>query len=98
MTCTVDNPLAKARGLSLRTDAQTMLYLSLIVYFVSVVSRGASFCKNGGTYGNVPIPYLITDSVNTQIQIRRDEFSTAQVNSVCCCLSAYISTHLLRKE
>ena len=29
--CTVDNPLAKARGLSLRTGAQTMLYLSLIV-------------------------------------------------------------------
>ena len=28
--CTVDNPLAKARGLSLRTDAQTMLYLSLL--------------------------------------------------------------------
>ena len=28
--CTVDNPLAKARGLSLRTDAQTMLYLSLV--------------------------------------------------------------------
>ena len=28
--CTVDNPLAKARGLSLRTGAQTMLYLSLI--------------------------------------------------------------------
>ena len=27
--CTVDNPLAKARGLSLRTSAQTMLYLSL---------------------------------------------------------------------
>ena len=25
--CTVDNPLAKARGLSLRTGAQTMLYL-----------------------------------------------------------------------
>ena len=24
--CTVDNPLAKARGLSLRTGAQTMLY------------------------------------------------------------------------
>ena len=30
--CTVDNLIAKARGLSLRTDAQTMLYLSLIVY------------------------------------------------------------------
>ena len=28
--CTVDNPVAKARGLSLRTGAQTMLYLSLI--------------------------------------------------------------------
>ena len=28
--CTDDNPLAKARGLSLRTGAQTMLYLSLI--------------------------------------------------------------------
>ena len=28
--CTVDNPLAKARGLSLRTGAQTMLYLSLV--------------------------------------------------------------------
>ena len=27
--CTVDNPLAKARGLSLRTGAQTLLYLSL---------------------------------------------------------------------
>ena len=28
--CTVDNPLAKARGLSLRIGAQTMLYLSLV--------------------------------------------------------------------
>ena len=28
--CTVDNRLAKARGLSLRTGAQTMLYLSLV--------------------------------------------------------------------
>ena len=27
--CTVDNPLAKTRGLSLRTGAQTMLYLPL---------------------------------------------------------------------
>ena len=26
--CTVDNPLAKARGLSLRTGAQTMLYFT----------------------------------------------------------------------
>ena len=29
--CTIDNFLAKARGLSLRTGAQTMLYLSLVV-------------------------------------------------------------------
>ena len=29
--CTFDNPLAKARGLSLRTGAQTMLYLSHIL-------------------------------------------------------------------
>ena len=32
--CVVDNPLAKARGLSLRTGAQTMLYLSLVHLFV----------------------------------------------------------------
>ena len=30
--CTVDNPLAKARGLSLRTGAQTMLYLPLVPF------------------------------------------------------------------
>ena len=29
--CTVDNPLAKARGLSLRTGAQPVLYLSLVL-------------------------------------------------------------------
>ena len=29
--CTVDNPLAKGRGLSLRTGAQTMLYLPLVI-------------------------------------------------------------------
>ena len=28
--CTVDNPLAKARGLSLRAGAKTMLYLPLV--------------------------------------------------------------------
>ena len=33
--CTVDNPLAKARGLSLRTGAQTMLYLSLVITIIS---------------------------------------------------------------
>ena len=29
--CIVDNPLAKTQGLSLRTGAQTMLYLSLVI-------------------------------------------------------------------
>ena len=33
-TCTVDNPLAKAWGLSRRTGAQTMLYLSLVVWLM----------------------------------------------------------------
>ena len=38
--CTVDNPLAKARGLSLRTGAQTMLYhLSAGYYFTIALSR-----------------------------------------------------------
>ena len=32
--CTVDNPLAKARGLSLRTGAHTMLYLPLTLSYV----------------------------------------------------------------
>ena len=35
--CTVDNPLAKARALSLRTGAQTMLYLSLVIFFLSLI-------------------------------------------------------------
>ena len=38
--CTVDNPLAKARGLSLRTSAQTMLYLSLEHFFRRLVIIG----------------------------------------------------------
>ena len=33
--CTVDNPLAKARGLSLRTGAQPMLYLPLVLLIVT---------------------------------------------------------------
>ena len=34
-------PLAKARGLSLRTGAQTMLYLSLVVCEVMLVKEAA---------------------------------------------------------
>ena len=41
--CTVDNPLAKARGLSLRTGAQTVLYLSLGVCMYSAEQFFRSF-------------------------------------------------------
>ena len=34
----VDNPLAKARGLSLRTGAQTMFYLSVFINGISTLS------------------------------------------------------------
>ena len=46
--CVVDNPLAKARGLSLRTGAQTMLYLSLVYQIpqISIFSKSYSvLCK-----------------------------------------------------
>ena len=37
--CTVDNPLAKARGLSLRTGAQPMLYLPLVCKYIRKKKR-----------------------------------------------------------
>ena len=40
---TVDNPLAKARGLSLRTGAKTMLYLSQVTW----LSRHDHSCYRG---------------------------------------------------
>ena len=40
--CTVDNPLAKARGLSLRTGAQPMLYLPLLISSLSGSTRKTS--------------------------------------------------------
>ena len=43
--CTVDNPLAKARGLFLRTGAQTMLYLSLIIRLTPPQQERQLFCK-----------------------------------------------------
>ena len=49
--CTVDNPLAKARGLSLRTGAQTMLYLSHVnVIIIKVVWHSTQPTKT--TYRN----------------------------------------------
>ena len=42
-----DNPLAEARGLSLRTGAQTMLYLTCtIISSVDVAHYGVSCAKN----------------------------------------------------
>ena len=35
--CKVDNPRAKAQGLSLRTGGQTMLYLSLDLQFLQSI-------------------------------------------------------------
>ena len=43
--CTVDNPLAKARGLSLCTGAQTMLYLSHSISLKPVPEGVASIVR-----------------------------------------------------
>ena len=48
--CTVDNPLVKARGLSLRTDAQTMLYLSLVKVCIALTADRVFFHFLGITY------------------------------------------------
>ena len=43
--CTVDNSLAKARGLSLRTGGQTMLYLSHMDIHVALLTLKAPNMK-----------------------------------------------------
>ena len=43
--CTVDNPLAKARGLSLRTGAQPMLYLPLIFLSLLLLNKPLNVLK-----------------------------------------------------
>ena len=47
--CKVDNPLAKARGLSLRTGAQTMLYLSLFYSASETKEEGVDRRRGGKT-------------------------------------------------
>ena len=49
--CTVDNPLAKARGLSLRTGAQTMLYLPLVILLYTILSNSQFSGREGGGVG-----------------------------------------------
>ena len=57
--CTVDNPLAKARGLSLRTGAQTMLYLTFIETAHNIESEhsGPSCSKLTTTLVNVSLKF-----------------------------------------
>ena len=50
--CTVDNPLGKARGLSLRTGAQPMLYLPLIANIV-VFWGGGGFAMGKALSGEL---------------------------------------------
>ena len=60
--CTVDNPLAKARGLSLRTGAQTMLYLSLVgLHLVLNITRVKTILPENHSVGEtIYICHLIS--------------------------------------
>ena len=62
-TCTVDNPLAKARGLSLRTGAQTMLYLSLIKILKPKNSNGHLSSGEIGLMRKYSRPYVIVQFI-----------------------------------
>ena len=54
-TCMDDNPLAKARGLPLRTGAQTMLYLPHVFRkYVSQLKRNQER-KQISIYASVPV-------------------------------------------
>ena len=48
--CTVDNPLAKARGLSLRTGAQPMLYFPLDAHLIRPQGYKTFFMLNSAEY------------------------------------------------
>ena len=54
--CTVDNPLAKARGLSLRTGAQPMLYLPLVFGDAAYSRRGNIFPYRCSTTNHSTLP------------------------------------------
>ena len=63
--CTVDNPLAKAPGFSLRTGAQTLLYLSHVsyikmtpnVYFIPFVTFVSLRWQHKATFVHSRIQY-----------------------------------------
>ena len=73
--CTVDNPLTKARGLSLRIGAQTMLYLSLVVnhsniyfYHFSISHYKTKQNKTGSRMGSCySADHITPDRIHTDI-------------------------------
>ena len=66
--CTVDNPLAKARGLFLRTGAQTKLYLSLMLQLNKVNASDTKAPVFGLHWS------IFNGSVESQIHNKRDDF------------------------
>ena len=70
--CTVDNPLAKARGLSLRTGAQTMLYLPL-------VTKGHNSIKKQSWCCSLIICILPDDAVYLNYLSQSDIFSRSNI-------------------
>ena len=56
--CTVDNPLAKARGLYLSTDAQPILYLPLVPHFTDTQSLAKD------------IPHCARSTLDIVVQVR----------------------------
>ena len=69
--CTVDNPLAKARGLSLRTGAQTMLYLShRNQYFIICMICPPTTCVNQQQFPRKE-NYFLSDNVYHYLLFKR---------------------------
>ena len=66
--CTVANPRAKARGLSLRTGTQTILYLAFDLIYLYLLDDGKLYCNSSwdeyscwprtlaGTFAIIPCP------------------------------------------
>ena len=80
--CTVDNPLAKARGLSLRTGAQTMLYLSHITNFepqsvplpIQIIDDHGPIVQSSVTLTKS----LVEDSINLPVAKHCERFCNAK--------------------
>ena len=77
----VDNPRAKARGLSLRTGAQTMLYLSR-VYTIQIIYSVFAFPN---IWVHIPRKCYIHRSVTTEPIHRR---RVTQIFCFCFCVGS----------